>query len=249
MTLLEKQEIQGNWLFRYRGYLPLIILGWGFFFFLNRQSQAGDEWIHDRSYFTLFETGCLLISLCGQLIRALTIGFTPNNTSGRNTNGQLAETLNTTGIYSLVRHPLYVGNFFMWLGIALLTGNAWFIVSFVLLYILYYERIMVAEEQFLARKFGEIFHEWAERTPAVLPRFRNYKKPVLGFSWRKVLKNEKSSFLLLFLTFFAFDLTRALVRGSLEINYILLGGFVFSIALYILLKYLQRRGALNEPSR
>ena len=33
------------------------------------------------------------------------------NTSGRNTHDQVADSLNTSGIYSIVRHPLYVGNF------------------------------------------------------------------------------------------------------------------------------------------
>ncbi|MGB8874133.1 MAG: hypothetical protein WCC75_12145, partial [Desulfobaccales bacterium] len=45
-------------------------------------------------------------------------GLPPRGTSGRNTQGQVAETLNTTGIYSLVRNPLYLGNFLIWLGLS-----------------------------------------------------------------------------------------------------------------------------------
>jgi len=82
----------------------------------------------------------------GLFIRAYAVGHTPANTSGRNTKEQLADELNTTGIYSMVRHPLYLGNFFMWLGAAVLTKNGWFIVAFILLYWIYYERIMFAEE-------------------------------------------------------------------------------------------------------
>jgi len=102
-----------------------------------------------------------LISLCGLAIRVYTVGHTPANTSGRNTAGQLAESLNTTGIYSLVRHPLYLGNFFMWLGVALLIANFWFVIAFVFAYWIYYERIMFAEEQFLRTKFGPTYVEWA----------------------------------------------------------------------------------------
>ena len=53
----------------------------------------------------------------GFLFRAWAIGTTPAGTSGRNTKEQVAEVLNSTGIYSIVRHPLYVGNYFMWIGI------------------------------------------------------------------------------------------------------------------------------------
>ena len=67
------------------------------------------------------------MSFFGLGIRVFTVGFTPKNTSGRNTAEQIADVLNTSGIYSMVRHPLYVGNFFMWLGIGLLTQNPYFV--------------------------------------------------------------------------------------------------------------------------
>ena len=64
------------------------------------------------------ESIALYIGLFGVLLRLYTVDFTPNNTSGRNTSeGQIADELNTTGLYSLTRNPLYVGNFFMWMGL------------------------------------------------------------------------------------------------------------------------------------
>ncbi|MGC9453013.1 MAG: methyltransferase family protein, partial [Oceanipulchritudo sp.] len=48
-------------------------------------------------------------------------------TSGRNTKQQVAYSLNTTGFYSVVRNPLYLGNFFMYLGIALFTHHWWLV--------------------------------------------------------------------------------------------------------------------------
>jgi len=57
----------------------------------------------------------IALSMFGFIIRAIAIGTTPKGTSGRNTKeGQVAESLNTKGIYSMVRHPLYLGNYFMW---------------------------------------------------------------------------------------------------------------------------------------
>lgn len=117
----------------------------------------------------------------------------------------MADSLNTTGIYSLVRHPLYLGNFLMWLGVSLLTCHAGFILLFVLAYWLYYERIMFAEEQFLRCKFGKRYLTWANRTPAIIPDFKSFTPPRLPFSWKKVIKKEKNGIFALFLTFSLFD--------------------------------------------
>ena len=140
----------------------------------------------------LYEYLCLAVSLSGTLVRIYTVGHTPVGTSGRNTANQVADVLNTTGIYSTVRHPLYLGNFLMWLGIALLTCNVGFVAVFVLAYWLYYERIMYAEEQFLRRKFGDTYLRWAERTPAFIPCLKRFRPTDLPFSWKKVIKKEKN---------------------------------------------------------
>jgi len=154
MALQEEMEKQGNFLFKYRGYLPLIIVAVGLAVFIEPHLTVIHFFV--LKYSTVEFIG-LFISLFGLFIRAYAVGHTPANTSGRNTKEQLADELNTTGIYSMVRHPLYLGNFFMWLGAAVLTKNGWFIVAFILLYWIYYERIMFAEEQFLRRKFGSVY--------------------------------------------------------------------------------------------
>ena len=96
-------------------------------------------------------------SVLGFLVRFYTIGTTPKGTSGRNTKEQVADVLNSSGMYSMVRHPLYLGNYLIWLGISLASFNIYFAVIMSLLFWLYYERIMFAEERFLERKFGDDF--------------------------------------------------------------------------------------------
>ncbi len=190
MALQEELKTQGDYLFKNRSFLPLIILVIGLLVFAYSQyykTESNQNWFSENFNFI-----CLAISLLGLVIRIITVGFTPKNTSGRNTkNGQVAEEINNTGIYSVVRHPLYLGNFFMWLGVAMLTANAWFTVAFILFYAFYYERIMYAEESFLRGKFGEAYLKWAEITPAIIPSFKNYKKPVRSFSTKKVLAKLK----------------------------------------------------------
>lgn len=162
----------------------------------------------------------LLVSMLGQTIRILTVGFTPKNTSGRNTvNGQIADELNVTGIYSLLRHPLYLGNFFMWLGPVLFLRSGWCVVVFGLFYWLYYERIMFAEEQFLRRKFGETYDKWSETVSSFIPLTFNYIAPKLPFSVRNVLKREYNSFVNIFVIFTLLDLFR---------NYFLSGRIYFT---------------------
>jgi protein-S-isoprenylcysteine O-methyltransferase Ste14 len=127
MALQEEFELQGNFLFRYRGVLPLIILLLALLAYIHHVTillENGKEPV--GGYYNYL---CLSVTLLGFAIRVYTVGYTPDNTSGRNTKEQIADELNITGIYSLVRHPLYVGNFFMWLGMGLLSQNGWYIMK------------------------------------------------------------------------------------------------------------------------
>jgi protein-S-isoprenylcysteine O-methyltransferase Ste14 len=87
-------------------------------------------------------------------------GYVPRGTSGRNTRWQVAETLNTTGMYSIVRNPLYLGNFIIVLGILLFVQVWWIVVIGIVGFWFFYERIVFTEEGFLRRKFGTVFLEW-----------------------------------------------------------------------------------------
>ena len=251
--MLQKEfKKQGDFLFRYRSYLPLIILVAGLAVFIQTKtslSEAGVPFPGD-----IWLVVCLLVSLAGQIIRAVTVGYTPANTSGRNAAEQVADEINTSGIYSSVRHPLYVGNFFMWLGLAMLTANLWFIFSFVFLYWVYYERIMYAEEMFLVGKFGEAYENWAEKTPAFIPSFKNYRKPALSFSWKKVLKKEKNGITGIFVIFFIFNLIAQWIdagwgKFSLEKDFWFYAA-IFFVVFYLIFKYLKRKTTvLDEPGR
>jgi len=202
MALVHEFEKSGNWLFKRRSWLPVFIIVPGILlmYFGNRQTIQFN--IKEELIF-------LGVGLLGQVIRILTIGFAPKNTSGRNTiNGQIADELNVTGIYSLLRHPLYLGNFFMWLGPALFLRSIWFTVIFGLLYWLYYERIMFAEEQYLRKKFGDSYDKWSETVYSFIPFSFNYIPPGLPFSVRNVLKREYNSFVNIFVIFTLLDLFR-----------------------------------------
>lgn len=250
MALQEELKVQGDYLFKNRSYLPLIILVIGLSVYIHTEYyeiETPETWFSEG-----FEFICLAVSLFGLLIRIITVGYTPKNTSGRNTKvGQVAEELNTTGIYSVVRHPLYLGNFFMWLGVAMLTENAWFSIAFIFFYAFYYERIMYAEENFLRVKFGQTYLEWAKNVPAFVPSFKNYKKANYPFSFKKVLKKEKNGLCAVFLLFWIFDLVGDVVEMKpfeFEMGFWFYGA-VISGVIYLILKVMKKRNLLDESNR
>jgi protein-S-isoprenylcysteine O-methyltransferase Ste14 len=195
MSLTRELRNAGNYLFRHRSYLPVVLYPLAtLVLFIERDALIK---LSDIPW----SLACLMVSFLGLFIRILVIGYVPKGTSGRNTHGQVAETLNTQGIYSIVRHPLYLGNFFMWLGIILYVGSIWFTLLCILLFWIYYERIMFAEEEFLKDKFGEAYTNWSKHTPAILPRFRAWRSAKLHFSAKNVLKREYNGFFAVVVSF------------------------------------------------
>ncbi len=246
MALTEQMQSQGTWLFKYRGILPLIIFVIGAALFLKNESSPENWILKEELEHILYELSCLIVSFIGFFIRVYTVGYSRPNTSGRNTEHQVADVLNTTGIYSMVRNPLYVGNFFMWLGIAMLTGNFWFIIAFILFYFLYYERIIFTEEEFLKNKFGETYLNWAKETPVIVPKFSSFVKTGYNFNWRKVLRQEKNGFAALMIIFCLFDIAGELIKNQTNMNVTLQGFGIFSIIIYFILKFLKYKTSLLQ---
>ncbi len=235
MALVHEFENSGNWLFKRRSWLPLILVAAGLLMMYlgNRQAIIFD--LRNEMIF-------LGVSISGEIIRILTVGFTPRNTSGRNTShGQIADELNTTGLYSIVRHPLYAGNFLMWLGPVIFVRSVWFLVVFGLIYWLYYERIMFAEEQFLRRKFGEIYDKWSMNVSAFIPLSLRFIPPKLPFSVRNVLKREYNSFVNIFLIFAALDLARNYyLTGKIFMNNIWMWLLIGAVSIWLLIRVIHK---------
>src|SRR5688500_9355573 len=107
MALVHSLEKNGNFLFKYRGQFPLILflLAVPAIYFTDYDCLNSNETAK-----LILSIVAALISFSGQVIRAIAIGTSNKHTSGRNTKEQVAEALNTKGIYSTVRHPLYLGN-------------------------------------------------------------------------------------------------------------------------------------------
>lgn len=237
MTLKEELVSTGNWLFRWRSYLPLVMIGI-FFLAMSDYEYSG----HHENSDHVWEAFCLIISFFGLGIRIFTVGYTPKGTSGRNTKRQVANMLNTTGIYSVVRNPLYLGNFFIGLGIALFPFFWYLALIYILAFWLYYERIIFAEEVYLRDKFGSKYLNWADSTPVIFPKFSNYRKPNISFSWRKVLRREYGGFFAVIAVMFIFEMIgEFFAEGEFDFDLewiVLLGiGFIVWVILRTLKKH------------
>ncbi len=249
MPLKEEFRSQGDLLFKYRSYFPIVIIMVGLAVYFNELAKGGDslEYINSFNY----QMVCYGIAAFGLLVRVLAIGFSADNTSGRNTTeGQIADTINKTGLYSIFRHPLYVGNYFMWLGIACLTANLWFIIAFTFMFWLYYERIMFAEEEYIRNLYGDAYVEWASRTPAFWPAFTKWKKPALKFSWVKIIRQEKAGILNLFLIMMVFNFINQYYFTD-TVNIYNYASYLFagSVVWYIIIKVIQKTTSVLELDR
>ncbi len=182
------------------------------------------------------------ISFFGLIIRCMVAGYAPRGTSGRNTKSQVAEVLNTTGMYSIVRNPLYLGNFIIILGATLFIQVWWLALIFCVGFWTYYERIILAEENFLREKFGDTFLKWAEITPVYLPNFKNWKKPSLPFSFKTVLRREFATLFGITSAFFFLDIAADLLaegKFELDLPWVIL--FILGLIIYITLLILKKK--------
>jgi protein-S-isoprenylcysteine O-methyltransferase Ste14 len=179
------------------------------------------EWL-ERTYGDaiddVFDWLCIGVSATGLALRVAVAGCVARRTSGRNTRkGQVADALNTTGLYSVVRHPLYLANGAIFTGFLLATGSFWFVLAGALVCFLYYERIAYCEEEFLLGRFGDAYRSWASVTPALMPRLSGWVPPALPFCWRTAVKREYQTVCTALIAFVVLDhLEDAVALGRVE---------------------------------
>jgi protein-S-isoprenylcysteine O-methyltransferase Ste14 len=239
LPLIEEHVKSGNWLFKYRSYLPILLF---ILYFSGLIQTDKPAFLFQQSNWLIF---CFCVSLLGQFIRIVTVGKVPMDTSGRNTKLQKAGSINTFGIYSVVRHPLYLGNYFMWFGIFLLIPLLWVQVVFSLIYWIYYERIMIAEEEFLRGKFGNEYTDWAKNIPAFIPSFKNYKKNPMKYSFKNIIGREYTSISAMVMLFLILIfINNGYLLNNWEVSHNIKIAFLFTFIVYISMRILKKKSKL-----
>ena len=245
VALREDLESSGTWLFKKRSYLPILVIVPVLWSLRNVQYLGGSAGTQ-----RIWELFCLLVGLLGVAIRCYTVGHVAQGTSGRTTRAPTADTLNVTGMYSMVRHPLYLGNYFMWLGPALFPHSLATALIVSLIFWIYYERIMLAEESYLRTRFGATFEAWAARTPAFLPRFSSFVPPERPFSLHNVLKREAPSLLAMILMMNVLALAiDFVVTGHLVLDPLWIALLIPAVALYLVMRISRQIRRSRERAR
>jgi protein-S-isoprenylcysteine O-methyltransferase Ste14 len=144
----------------------------------------------------LLLVGVLLAAL-GLWIRAWAAGFIRKE-----------EALATSGPYAHTRNPLYLGSFFLGLGVTIAGGQWIFVVLFLVFFVAVYGRTMRGEAELLEGLFGDAYRHYAANVPLLLPRVTAYQAPgapgSTGFDLERWRGNKEYEALLGAVAAFAF---------------------------------------------
>ena len=162
-----------------------LISGWGFFFFWM------GIWVSPQPRFTTlilenlsillpvvnFSIPLLHLIIC---IPFLILGAWLAIKAVRETTLKAAEThrtekIVTTRVYSIVRHPQYLGGLLAHIGISFLLSAWYSLVSTPLMIVLIF-LISWKEEKELIREFGKEYEDYREKVPMLMPKLRRENK-------------------------------------------------------------------------
>jgi len=226
----------GDFLFRWRSYLPLLLVPVAVvgitrarYLFSSHAADLG------------WEFASLSLALAGLALRVWTVGVAARGTSGRNTRQQKATSLNTTGPYSIVRHPLYVANGMIVISLSLFM-HGWIAPTVVtVLTIVYYACIAWREEQFLRERFGPAFREWAARVPALVPAVGRYVPAARPFQWNVAVRREFYAATLILVAPFFLDMAEDYQdTGRLVFDPVWVVTATLGVLLFVILRYLKK---------
>lgn len=99
--------------------------------------------------------------------------------------------LTVDGPYSLSRNPLYLGNFFLGLGIAVTGRSLPMVLLFFIGFYFIYKPTIDAEEKKLFQKFGAAYSNYCLNVPRFFPSVRKWKLERGEFAWRRVLGHRE----------------------------------------------------------
>ncbi len=80
--------------------------------------------------------------------------------------------LTTEGPYMFMRNPMYIGRFFLILGVLLMTANPWLIAVYVIIYYFYMVNRVRREEKVLHELFGGEYAAYCREVPPYRPTLK-----------------------------------------------------------------------------
>lgn len=192
----------------------------------------------------------LLVTVSGQLIRGVTIGLAYIIRGGKQ--GKVyAEELVTQGIFNHCRNPLYVGNILMLTGVGILSNSLIYLTVFIPFFLFVYQAIVLAEENFLRKKFGPAYEAYCNRVNRWIPNLRDMGNTFsqMRFKWKRwILKEYNTQYVWLsgitLILLFKYD---ELTGYNTTLRNTLLAIILpFLLLLYLLVRYLKKSGKMRE---
>ena len=192
----------------------------------------------------------LIVTTSGQLIRGFTIGLAYIVRGGKE-GKPYAEGLVTDGIFNHCRNPLYVGNILMLLGVGILANSLLYVVVIIPIFLFIYQAIVLAEEDFLRKKFGNQFDDYCKTVNRWVPDLRGLGKTMNGmeFKWKRwILKEHTTQYIwlagiILILLLRYPELTNSNITTRNTVGIILLSALTL---LYILIRVLKKTNRFKE---
>jgi protein-S-isoprenylcysteine O-methyltransferase Ste14 len=133
-----------------------------------------------RPVFASLLTG-IIVCLVGLAIRAWAAGHLRKE-----------KELAVSGPYSLTRNPLYLGNFFIGISVAVGSCSWWILGLFIVYFLLFYPLIIKKEEEKMKALFPDEFEEYRKKVPLFLPSFKKASLPQKNkFSSKLYRKNRE----------------------------------------------------------
>lgn len=133
-----------------------------------------------------------LVSLFGEAIQLWSFASLVKN-----------EQLTARGPYVMVRNPMYLGRFFLILGVMLLFGNYYLIIAYTVFYYFYMVNRVGREEKRLAELLGQPYSDYRARVNRFLPSFGRLSDPAVRFfNWSVLYRNNGHWNLLAMLVFY-----------------------------------------------
>jgi protein-S-isoprenylcysteine O-methyltransferase Ste14 len=171
----------GGWLFSRRTWLPLPIV----VALLLVPSDSGPF-----SFLTPLSWLAVPLLLVGEGVRLWAvrhIGVISRTRSDR------LGPLVSTGPFSLVRNPLYLGNILLWLGLTVSARLFWLAPLIFALLALEYHAIVRWEERLLTTRIGDRYREYLTRVPRWRPLVSKPTPGADSFTWRETLFSERGT--------------------------------------------------------
>lgn len=234
----------GNFFFKYRN---LIFPVFGLMIFIPSPPLFMEETFGENYYHIPLYAG-IAVAFLGQTIRAFTIGLKYIVRGGKNKK-VYAEDLVTDGIFHHCRNPLYVGNILMLFGVGIISNSLLFLVIVVPLFCFIYQAIVLAEEAFLAKKFGGPYQQYTKEVDRWTPKVRGLFNTInhMEFNWKRYIVNEYNTIYLLALSIiivvYTFHPPLRMIPWSEKGLQFAIAFLTISIA-YLFARYLKKSGRL-----